>query len=126
MPISLGFGSTYCGTLKMVSNSSAPPIRTMATTVIASTSVTDLMPGPAEKAERLVMPTSPPSPELALNSGMASLLFTVSSLGSYPGRQSRNGKTALLLADDLQLDCDGEVEHLLGGHDLERARARER
>ena len=48
---------------------------------MASTSPIDLMPGPEVRADMLVMPTSPAPPGLALNSGMASVSLTLSSLG---------------------------------------------
>src|SRR5690606_20826655 len=120
MAISLGLGSTYCGTSKKPSRNSAPPIRTTATATIASTSAIDLMPGPEEKADRLVMPTSSLAPGLDLYSGIASASLTMSSLGC---RLDRVGgllrKAALLVADDLELDGVGEVEDLLGRHNLE-------
>src|SRR5262245_51706324 len=94
---------------------------TIARMTIARTSAIDLMPGPEENALRLVMPISWPSPDFALNSGMASELLNSSSLGSDWNGVGRCPKAALLLADDLQLDRVHKVEHRFGGHDLERA-----
>src|SRR5437868_2209743 len=116
----------YSGTWKTLSRISAPPIMTTARTTIARTSAIDLTPGPDENAERLVMPTSWPSPDLALNSGMASVLLNSTSLGSDGGRIGRRTEATLLLAEDFQLDRVGKVEDLSCGHDLERTRARER
>ena len=67
--ISLGLGSTYCGTSKMLSRSSVPPIIDTATRMIASTSLIDLMPGPEVRADMLVIPTSPSAPPLGLEFG---------------------------------------------------------
>ena len=61
-PISLGLGITYCGTAKIWSRISVPPIMITATRTMAITSRMDLMPGPEVRADMLVMPTSPAPP----------------------------------------------------------------
>ena len=76
----------------------------------------------------LVMPTSLAVAGLGLEFGNGvGVAHALTSLGGDAGRVAAPcGKRLCCVADDLQLDRVGEVEDLLGRHDLERARARKR
>ena len=96
--------------------------------MIASTSRIDLMPGTGGEGGHVGDADIAGAAGLGLEFGNGvGLAHTV--LTRLPAIGRRRGalrEAALLRADDLQLDRVGEVEDLLGRHDLERARARER